>query len=310
MKPAKKFRLIIEYLGLKSLVFIIRLMPWNLAVKFGELFGLLLIPAMHKRFKRTKKDIIKAFPEKTKEEAYAIAKESWLNMGRMAAEFVKASQISKEKLSRHIEFRNFEKLKQLNDTGKGAIFHAGHFVNWEVVGLMAGYFFKRISFVARPQSNPYVDKELTKMRTKSGNTMLNAYNPFFSCFKMLKKGYMIGILSDQSAFTDAAFYMNFLNRPAEIAPMTAVLSIKMQVPVVPARATRENGKIIITAEEPIFPPKGPYSQQAVWDLTKILMGKYEDWIRKDPASWLWAHNRWKREKQALEKMQKQENACK
>ena len=29
--------------------------------------------------------------------------------------------------------------------------------------------------------------------------------------------------------------------------------------------------------------------------TKILVGYYEDWLKDNPGSWLWAHNRWKRE---------------
>ena len=26
-----------------------------------------------------------------------------------------------------------------------------------------------------------------------------------------------------------------------------------------------------------------------------LVKCYEDWLKEDPSSWLWAHNRWKRE---------------
>jgi KDO2-lipid IV(A) lauroyltransferase len=308
-KRPSKLKLRTEYLGLKCLVLFIKIMPWSVAVKFGEVLGSVLSKFLPNRFKRTLYDIKKAFPQKSVPEIFAIAEESWANMGRVAAEFIKCSRMSKEQLARRVEFRNFDKLFEYSNQGKGGILHIGHFVNWEVLGLAAGYYLKRMCFVARPQTNPYVNEELTKYRTRTGAKMISSYNPFFSCFKMLKKGYMIGILSDHSVKSEAALYMNFMGRPAEVPPMTAVLALKMKLPIFPVRALRENGKIIIEAQDIIYPPDAKYSSKAVADLTRALTDKYEEWIKEDPASWLWAHNRWKREKAAGEKMMQAQAAC-
>jgi KDO2-lipid IV(A) lauroyltransferase len=304
MKSTQKIRFILEFAALKCLVFAIRALPWFIAVKFGEFFGLLISKIVYKRFERAVKNIQKTFPDKTPKEVKTIATESFINIGRMAAEFIKASSMSRKKLFKHIEFYNIEEIIKRNNTdGLGGILHIGHFVNWELLGLAAGYVFNKTAFVARPLSNPYVDAQLTKMRTSNGLAKINAYNPFFASFKYLKKGYMIGILSDQSV-ASSPLYMNFLGRPAEVGAMSAVLSIKMQVPVYPAFPHRKNGKIIIDILPPILPP-AQYSQQAVYDLTRKLNDIYEDWIRKEPSSWLWAHNRWKREKHSFKKMQEQ-----
>jgi KDO2-lipid IV(A) lauroyltransferase len=252
-----------------------------------------------------KKDIQKAFPDKSAAEVKEIATESFINIGRMSAEFVKSVSRSRTRLFKRIELHNFEEIiKRNNEDGLGAILHIGHFVNWELIGLAAGYMLKKIAFVARPQSNPYVDAEITKMRTFSGAVKISSYNsPFFACFKYLKKGYMIAILSDQSV-PASPLYMNFLGRPAEVGARSAVLALKMQIPVFPVFPYRKNGKIIIEAQPAIIPSEH-YSQKAVYDLTKQLNDKYEEWIRKEPQSWLWAHNRWKREKHSLKKMQQQ-----
>ena len=305
MKATKRLKLAAEFAGLKCLVLLLRLMPWGLAVKSGELLGLLISRFTPKRFKRTKRDIQKAFLEKSPAQVEEIARESFKNVGRMSAEFVKAAYLSKEALLKKIEFRNTEEALRYHNQGKGAIMHIGHFVNWEIIGLAAGYMLDKVAFVARPQSNKAVDEMLTKMRTSTGGTMINAYNPFFSSFKMIKKGYMIGILSDQSSLSEAALCMNFLGRPAEVAPMTAVLAIKMDIPVFPIRPTREGGKIIIEVQPPLYPPPGGYNDKNIYDFTRTLMDKYEEWIRLSPQDWLWGHNRWKREKQALAKMQAQ-----
>ncbi|MDR1124190.1 MAG: lysophospholipid acyltransferase family protein [Elusimicrobiota bacterium] len=301
MKRSKKLRFLAEYAGLKCLTLAIRLMPWVLAVKFGEFFGLLVSKMVPKRFARSVEDIKKTFPQKTPREAAQIAKESFKNIGRMTAEFVKASAMDKNALLKRVELRNFEPVLELNNKQNlGGIMHIGHFVNWEITGLVAGHIFAKMAFVARPQSNPYVNAEINKMRTSSGSVMISAYNPFFQCFKYLKKGYMLGILSDQSVVS-SEIYMNFLGRAAEVGGMTAVLAIKMQLPVYPVRPYREGGKIIIEIQPPLTPP-AQYSQQAVIDFTRRLTDKYEEWIKQTPQDWLWAHNRWKREKQTLQKM--------
>ncbi|MDR0734699.1 MAG: hypothetical protein LBG16_03260 [Elusimicrobiota bacterium] len=305
MKRSKKLRFLAEYAGLKCLVSVIRLMPWVLAVKFGEIFGFIVSKIIRKRFARAVKDIQKALPQKTRQQATKIAKESFKNIGRMTAEFVKASAMDKKNLLKHVELRNFEQmLERNNKQNLGAIVHIGHFVNWELTGLVAGHVLKKMAFVARPQSNPYVNEELTKMRTSSGAAMISAYNPFFQCFKYLKKGYMLGILSDQSV-ASSEIYMDFLGRSAEVGGMSAVLAIKMQLPVYPARPYREGGKIIIEIQPPLTPP-AQYSQQAVFDFTRRLMDKYEEWIKQAPQDWLWAHNRWRREKQTLQKIAERE----
>lgn len=302
---ARKLKLRAEYAGLKLLFILIGLLPWSLAVKCGELLGFAMTKVIVKRFKRTISDIHKAFPKKSKKEVNAIALESWRNIGRMAGEVIKAQTMSADKILEKLEFRNLDNMFQSNQRGESGLLHIGHFTNWELFGLVATTKLKKAAFIARPMSNPMVDEMLTKMRKSSGSEIISAYNPFFSCFKALKKGTMIGILSDQSV-PSAKMYMNFMGRPAEVAPMTAMLSLKMNVPVYPVRVFRENGKIVAEGEAPIYPPAGEYSHQLLFDYTAQLKDKYEEWIKKDPASWLWGHNRWKREKDCIKFMKIQD----
>ena len=86
-----------------------------------------------------------------------------------------------------------------------------------------------------------------------------------------------------------------MGRTAAFSPITALLAIKMQVPVFPVRVTREkDGFLVCHVFDPIVPP-AEYSNQNVRAFTKQLVSFYEQWLKEDPSSWLWAHNRWKRE---------------
>ena len=297
----KKFIYYIEYLALRAVVGFLRILPWKVALKLGESFGVLLTLLLRKRFKRSVYDIQKAFPDKSKKEVLEIAKESWRNIGRMLSEIAQISVMPKEKMLEKIEFINFDYIIKANHEGKAGILHLGHFVNWEMFGIAGSTLFKNMLSIGKPQTNPYVNQAIIDMRTKYGAKIASSYNPFFTCFKAIKKGAILGIVSDQSVIS-SPLYMHFLNRPAELAPMTALLSLKMNIPVYPVRMYRKNGKVYAQAYEQIMPPQEKFSHELLKKYTEQLKNIYEDWIRQDPASWLWAHNRWKREAQCLKKM--------
>jgi len=293
----KKFCHYVEYLGLRFLIFILGLMPENTLIKFGEFMGIVLTKIMPNRYKRSVSDIQKAFPNKTEKECKQIAKESWSNIGRIVTEFAKAIHASKEEILSKFRFENCDQFFKDNQEGKGGILLLGHFANWETLGLAAAIKAKKMAFVAYPQRNQYVNEYISKLRKRFGSTLISSHNPFFASFRALKKGALVAVLADQSVIS-SKFYMNFLNRPAEVSPMPAVLSLKTGVPVYCLEFYRYGDKLVAHCSETIYPPKVEYSTASVADFTKVLQSKLEKNVLDHPNDWLWAHNRWKREAEA------------
>ncbi len=280
-------------------------MPENLLIKFGEFMGVTLTKIMPNRYKRSVSDIQKAFPNKSKKECEHIAKESWANIGRIVTEFAKAIKLPKEKILKRIRFENCEQFFQDNANGKGGILLLGHFANWEFLGLATAIKAKKMAFVAYPQNNKYVNDYITKLRSIFGSTLISSYNPFFAAFRALKRGALVAILADQSVGS-SKLYMNFLNRPAEVSPLPAVLSLKIGLPIYHISVYREGKQIVARCTKTIQPPKVPYSTEVLYDYTKVLKKELEEDILQYPADWLWAHNRWKREAEVLAEMEKGE----
>lgn len=301
----KKFFDYSQYLGLKALINALALLPEKLIVKCGEFMGRLLTKIMPNRYKRSVADIQKAFPNKSDKECNQIARESWANVGRIVAEFAKATKFSKEKILKKFRFVNCDQFFKANAEGKGAILMLGHFANWETLGFATAVKAKKMAFVAYPQNNKYVNDYVAKLRGLFGSTMISSHNPFFSAFRALKRGSLIAILADQSVGA-SKLYMDFLNRPAEVSPLPAVLSLKTGLPVYHITVYREGGQIVAKSSAPIYPPNLPYSTEVLYDFTKALKKGLEDDILKHPADWLWAHNRWKREDEVLSQMKKGE----
>lgn len=287
-----------QYAALQTACFLLRLLPYRLACLTGYYTTSLAIYAMHKRFTRMVHDIQLAFPDKTAQQVRTIARQSWCNMGQILAEFVHLSHMTREQFLQKVEVRGADKLFQARKQNTGGIVHIGHFTNWEAFGLAAGAIGLEANVMAQRVDNPYVDEQTNRMRhVFGGKTLYSNHdaNPFFSTIRLLKKGQLIGILTDQNASSSQVF-MHFLGRVASISPITSLLAIKLQIPIFPVLVTREKGKLICTVEDPLFPP-AEYSQHNIRVFTRQLTDIYERWVRENPANWLWAHNRWKQEEE-------------
>lgn len=289
----------IQYAGLKTACALFRILPYNTAISVGRFSTAMAAKIMHKRFERNLCDIAQVFPDKSPQEIHQIALNSWKNMGQILAEFVKLSSFSEEKFKKYVKIRGLEKLQYAQDHKLGGIIHIGHFTNWEAFGLAASAYGMDKAVLAQRVDNPYVDKETNRLRNIFGGKTLYSNhdaNPFFSCIRWLKSGKIMGILTDQNVVASEIF-MHFLGRPAAVSPITALLAIRMQVPVFPVIVTREQGQIICTVQDPLSAPK-EYSPDNIRLFVRQLTDIYENWIKENPDNWLWAHNRWKRQEEA------------
>jgi KDO2-lipid IV(A) lauroyltransferase len=285
-----------QYLALKTFCVLFSLLPYRLSIALSRRLTGAVRFVMPKRFKRTIYDISRAFPEKTAKETHQIALESWRNMGAIMAEFIQLSNMTPENFKKHCRVEGMEKI--FDAEGKtGGIIHIGHFTNWEAFGLAASIYGADKAVLAQRVDNPYVDEEINRLRNIfSGQTFYSnhEFKPFFACMRWLKKKKVLGILFDQNTIS-SEIWLPFMGRTSATSPITALLSIKMQVPVFPVKVSREkDGTILCTIMDPVLPPQ-EYSMENVRQFTKTLVSYYEQFLREDPASWLWAHNRWKRE---------------
>ena len=286
----------IQYLALKAFCTLFALLPYRFSIGLSRTLTGCTRVFFPKRFKRMEYDISRAFPKKSAQEVHQIAVESWKNMGGILAEFIQLTHMNREQFKKHVRVIGLEKMKQAE--GKtGGIIHIGHFTNWEAFGLAGAVAGLDKAVLAQRVDNPYIDEETNRLRNIfTGRTFYSNHEdkPFFACMRWLKKKKLLGILIDQNAGSSEV-WVPFMGRTAAFSPITALLAIKMQVPVFPVTVRREpDGTLVCTVLDPLTPPT-EYTPQTTRTFTQKLAEFYEACLRENPASWLWAHNRWKRE---------------
>jgi KDO2-lipid IV(A) lauroyltransferase len=108
--------------------------------------------------RRARKNLQRAFPEKSAAEIETIIREVWENLGRVVTEYPHLSRIKAFTPDAVIEVRGTEHVEAARARGKPLIFFAGHLGNWEVSAIAAKAFGVPLHLIYRPANNPAVEQ--------------------------------------------------------------------------------------------------------------------------------------------------------
>lgn len=182
----------LEYLLLRTVQFLLLLLPRPVGLYLGELVGMLLYRlGVYRSVVKTNLDHVALWDH---QECERITKQLYRNIGRYAVDFLRPAR----PLPRH-SIHNFEKFEPLLARGRGTIAILGHLGNWEMLATVFGELTGRLHVVARNMNNSIVDKWLFEKRTASGVSTIYSQQALRKMLEVLKKNGIIAILIDQYA---------------------------------------------------------------------------------------------------------------
>ncbi len=270
-------------------------LPRPVCIKFGEWLGLFVSCFFSKRNQLMRDNLEKTFPEKSVAEREAIRRAVWRNIGRVAAEFIRLSEINRESFQSKLTLEGKDLLEKADRQGKGIVLVGFHFTNWEVTGVGGDLFHRgRIMAVARPIKNPLVQRWVLKKRGSGGmNTILHRA-AVKGTLKGLKEKKAVGILVDQNLYTGGVF-ADFLGRPAATTTLPALLHARTGAPVLLLYALRSGNQFRIIFEEIPGLDEAKQKESPILAMTEAINRHLGTIIRRYPENWFWVHNRWKRQ---------------
>jgi len=221
----------------------------------------------------------------SKQKKEEIAKQVYKNFINNLFEFIEFSTISKDKLKEKVEFENLEIVQNALKNGP-VIFTGAHFGNWELVVLAIGAFITPLSAVVRELDNPKLNEKIKQTREKFNVKIYGKKGALKYLMKDLKKGRSIGILVDQNTAKEEGIDTMFFDKKVLHTPSAALLSKKLNVPIIMGFAEKRDGKWIISFKE-IFNTDD--IQKSVDKQSKII----EEEVKKYPELWYWFHRRFK-----------------
>ena len=265
------------------LFLILKMLPFNLS---SYLCGSLMyiVGPMTSYNGRIKKHMQIAFPKKSITQINKLTKQHWFMLGQTIGEMPHINRLIK---IGHLETDGLDKLK----TGP-AILVGAHMGNWEFllrVGDLAG---RRAGYVFRPINNWILNKiQIHRNKDANADFYRKGRLAAIGMASKLKSGEIIGLTGDQ--LLREGIMVPFFGIKTPTPQAAAVMALKWNVPIYMVRIERFKGiKFKMTVEDKLKIPSNLDKEKAIYQITKMISSRIEDWIKEQPEQWLWAHRRW------------------
>lgn len=235
-----------------------------------------------------RRNLARAFPEKSPAEIETIVRQVWDNLGRVAGEFPHITTLIKHR----VEVVGLEQVHRLRDDGRCGLFIASHFGNWEVAGALAGREGVPLTVVYRAANNPWVEEIYRRFRADAGARQIRkGTEGAREILTALKAGGHVGMLVDQKM--NDGISVPFFGRDAMTAPAAARFALKFRCPLVVFKVERLRGAHFrMTLLPPMDLPDSGDVHADTRTIMAALNRQIEDWVRERPGQWLWLHKRW------------------
>ena len=294
--PLKKALDGLIYVLVRVFLAFIGVLPGFLAYPLCESLGALvfLLDGKHRRIGLINLNI--AFPEKDEQWKKRILRQSYQQLGDHLVELSRLDRLTPEKVRRRVQYekgRGLENYFKARGQDEPVLFLTAHISAWELLPVAHALYGHPLSFVVRPLDNPFLDRWVTGLRTRSGNGVIAKQGSMRRIFKTLKSGGDVGFLLDQNSQEKEGVYVPLFGHPASTNSSLAALSLKTSIPIVAGFIfpRRRRGHYTIRFYPPIEVARSGDAQKDIIEAMARLNRCIEEVIREYPHCWLWGHRR-------------------
>lgn len=291
----KKFRHIVEYLGVAACLFLAKRLPLAFAGAVARSLGDAFFFLGHKRRKIACDNVKRCKIATEEKEVERIVRASFRHMAVLFVEAIRSPKYfgGPDWRSRVTIEAPPESQAILDDPSQGVIFVSAHLGNWEIgISLMSKI--KPVLAMVRQMNNPYVERLVREKTHRSEfTTILKNADSVSRLVRFLKGGGMLGILIDQHA-RFKPMMVDFFGIPAASHTSVARLHMATKAPICIAFSIR-NGpmKYTIHIQPPLKYEKTGDKDKDVRAIIEAIHAELEKMIRRYPEQYLWAHRRWR-----------------
>ncbi len=284
----KFIRYFFEYILIIILFNLFKLLGYRISSEIGYLLGKTFGPFFRSK-KIIKNNLLKFDSSLTPEKISKISGEMWGNYGRILSEYPFISSFRKGDLDKYITIENSEKLEEIKK-GQPVVFVSAHFSNFELMAMAIEKAGVDLSAIYRPLNNKMVNSIMEPIRKNyiCKKQIKKGINGVRESLKLFKQGTSIAIMIDQRVSEGEK--INFFNHSAYTTTIPAQFVKKFKCKIQPVHIERyDKINFKITFDEQIVIEENSDDNSISLELNKWLEKK----IRKNPAQWIWSHDRWK-----------------
>ena len=281
----------LEYAGLRLASALMRALPVEMSARLMGLAWRALAPLIRNRQNRAETHLALAMPELAADERRRIIGRMWEHLGRTAAETLQLERVLAH--PERIEVAGLDMVENLLGDGRGGLFISLHSGNWELALWPLAQAGLQPAVIYQPLENPLVERWMRKKRALvyTGGLLEKNAATARRLVGLLRGGARIGLMGDRRAGKGHVL-LPFFGHPAPTSIVPARLALRLDIPLIAGRVVRLPGtRFHIECLHVTIEPTGDAREDAM-ALARKVNRIFEDWIRQNPAQWMWAHKRW------------------
>jgi KDO2-lipid IV(A) lauroyltransferase len=282
---------------MRVLGWIVRLFPRRWLEAFGACLGW-LVWALRIRRRVVLDNLRLALPERSEAERRAIARATFLNLGRMISDFLRVPFMGKAELESIFVYEGWERFQEALDLlpGRGVIACTAHFGNFEVLAAAHTLRGVPVTMISRQMGKSGANDLWRALRAKTGveDLVVGKGSTLAAAIRALKAGRNLGYVIDQNQAQRHAIFPTFFGVPAATAATPAVLQLRSGAAVIfVVSFPLGDGRHKVVFEGPLQVPDTGDRDRDVLAFMQDLNDRLERHVRAHPEQWYWLHRRWK-----------------
>lgn len=288
-KHSSPARLLTEYLAVRALFALLRILPRRLAMRAARLLTFALDRALPKLRAAARVNLAFALPHLGPGPRESLIDGVFRSVARLLVAVAKFPAIHSGNVHRWIRYEGLENYLRAREKGRGILVATAHLGNWELSAFTHALMTEPMGVLVRPLDNPRIDHWIERLRALSGNLVIGKNDAVRHVLRALKQNRAVGMLIDQNTLPVEGVFVNFFGRRACATSGFARLAAHSGAAVIPGFALwNETERRYVLR----FYPEISMSGDAQAD-TQAIHSFFEDVIRQYPDQWLWIHRRWK-----------------
>jgi len=255
--------------------------------------GFLLYHIVRYRRKMVRRNLTRAYPEKSAKEIKSIERRFYHFFCDYVFETVKLLHISEKEVKKRFQFTNMELIESLCADGKPIFVYLGHYGNWEYFASFPLWAPERITtcHVYHVLTNKRMDTLMIELRNRFSSIGMPQNETYHTLLRLIEEGRqpLIGLIADQRPLMKHhSVWVDFLRQPTALITGSERIGTRLGAHFVYGDMNVVGrGQYRVTYQEIIPDENEPFS------LTKQYMRMLEQTIDRAPQYYLWSHNRWK-----------------
>lgn len=285
----------IRYHLIRGLVRSFACLPLGALYCVSDAASFLLHRVIKYRVEVVRKNLRAVFPEKENHELRVIERSFYRHLCDIFIETAKLAHISDTEMDRRVEYVDVCLVNEALASGKSVVLMLGHYGNWEWVTSAARHFTPGVKSceIYHALRDKAMDKLMLELRSRFGTENIPMSRAVRRLLQTHREGkqFVCGFISDQRPFTpELKHWTDFLGLDTAYVNGGEVIGRKLDAAFIYVEMLPvSRGHYRMT-----FRRLKPLEDGEENPCTRAFLRELEGSIRRNPAYWLWSHNRWKR----------------